>query len=160
MYCSSCGSAVPTGLSYCNRCGAEVNAKLTPRNAVEPLPPPIPENLVWAIVGVSVGGLGVLIGLMAVMKNVLHLPDGLVVAFSTLSFLILLLAEISFIWLLVSSQRRLHKRERDAEINRVKGSATKELGTPHERLLTEPALSVTEHTTRTLEPVYREGERE
>ena len=27
MYCSSCGTAVNPGLSYCNHCGAELNRK-------------------------------------------------------------------------------------------------------------------------------------
>jgi len=156
MYCSSCGSAVAASLSYCNRCGAEVNTKLSTRKAAEPQGPAFPENLVWAIVAVSVGGLGVLIGLMAVMKQALHLENEVITAFLILSFLILLVAEISFIWLLVSTQRRAHKREREPYVTEVKGGATKELGAPEDLLLTEPVLSVTEHTTRTLEPVYRE----
>ena len=160
MYCSSCGSAVAASLSYCNRCGAEVNTKASSRNAAAPPAPAFPESLVWAIVGVSVGGLGVLIGLMAVMKQALHLDTGVIITFSMLSFLILLVAEISFIWLLVSTQRRAHRRERETDVSEIKGGATRELGLPQDLLLTEPALSVTEHTTRTLEPVYRERKTE
>ena len=135
MYCSSCGSAVTPGLSYCNRCGAELTAKKSGSQNT----PQLPEYLVWSIVAVSVGGLGVLIGLMAVMKNELHLANGLIVLFSLLSFLLLLAAESIFIWLLLSSQRRAQSREKDAaDLTQLKGSAAKELGEGHERLLTEP----------------------
>jgi hypothetical protein len=161
MYCSSCGSAVPPGLSYCNRCGAELNAKLGPRNAGATKTPQVPEFLVWAIVAVSVGGLALLIGLMAVMKSELHFDNGLILLFSLLSFGLLLGAESIFIWLLLSSQRRAWSREREAaEITQLKGAATKELGEPQERLLNEPAISITEHTTRTLEPAPRERKSE
>lgn len=157
MYCSSCGSAVTPGLSYCNRCGSELTAKkFTPKNT-----PQLPESLVWAIVAVSVGGLALIIGLMAVMKNELHFDNQLILLLSLLSFLLLLAAETVFIWLLFNSARRAKLREQDAgDTAQFKGSETKELGEPQERLLTEPPVTVTEHTTRTLEPVYRERNRE
>jgi hypothetical protein len=153
MYCSSCGSAVTPGLSYCNRCGSELTAKkAAPKNSTQ-----LSESLVWAIVGVSVGGLALIIGLMAVMKNELHFDNQLIVLLSLLSFLLLLAAETVFIWLLLNSTRRAKLREPDSsDSTQLRGSATKELGEPQERLLTEPPVTVTEHTTRTLEPVYRE----
>lgn len=157
MYCSSCGSAVTPGLSYCNRCGSELTAKKSaPKNT-----PQLPESLVWAIVAVSVGGLALIIGLMAVMKNELHFDNQLILLLSLLSFLPLLAAETVFIWLLFKSARRAKLRDQDTvDMTQFKGSATKELGEPQERLLTEPPVTVTEHTTRTLEPVHRERNRE
>ena len=153
MYCSSCGSAVTPGLSYCNRCGAETSAKKPAANKESSLP----ESLVWAILGVSVGGLGVLIGLMAVMKNELHFDNQMILIILLLSFALLLAAESVFIWMLLNTVRRRNRREKEAvETVRVKGVATKELGEPPERLLVAPAASVTEEATRTLEPVYRE----
>jgi hypothetical protein len=46
-------------------------------------------------------------------------------------------------------------------LGRKKGAkeAAKELSETKAHLLPEPALSVTEHTTRTLEPVDREGQK-
>ncbi len=150
MYCSSCGAALTEGLSYCNRCGAEVSGK---RSTVPLKPAAIPESMVWAIVAVSVGGLALLIGLMAVMKTELKFSDGLIVLFSLLSFLLLLGAEGVFIWLLVRSKNA----DREAlKLTPPRELATKELGVAHGRALLEPKLSVTEHTTRTLESVYRE----
>jgi cytoskeletal protein RodZ len=117
----------------------------------------LPESLVWAIVAVSVGGLALLIGLMAVMKNELHFANGLILLFSLLTFVLLLGAESVFIWLLLSTHRRAQGRENDAaDSTQLKGTATRELSELQERLLAEPGVSVTEHTTRTLEPVYRE----
>lgn len=153
MYCSACGSAATPGLSYCNRCGAELNAKKSGSTKDSELP----ESLVWAIVAVSVGGLGVLIGLMAVMKNELHLSNGMIFIVSLLSFALLLAAESVFIWLLFNSARRAKLSEQNApDLTQLRKTTTKELAEPRERFLTEPALSVTEHTTRTLDPVQRE----
>ena len=161
MYCSSCGSAITPGLSFCNRCGAELNAKPATKQSGGAKDSQLRESLVWAIVGVSVGGLALLIGLMAVMKNELHFANGLIVLFSLLSFVLLLAAEIILVWLLLSSHRRAQNREKEADgITQLKGAATRELGEPQEGLLSEPSVSVTEHTTRTLEPVYRERKTE
>ncbi|SRR6266480_834981 len=157
MYCASCGSAVTPGLSYCNRCGAGLSTKSAANSSAGAKGSQLPESLVWAIVAVSVGGLALLIGLMAVMKNELHFANGLILLFSLLTFILLLGAESVFIWLLLNSQRRARSGENDAdEITQLKETTTRELREPAERLLAEPAVSVTEHTTRTLEPVYRE----
>lgn len=72
-----------------------------------------------------------------------------------LSFVPLPAAEIIFIWLLLRSKSGTGAREQEtADITQLK-KATKELYEPQEVLLTEPVVSVTEETTRTLEPVYR-----
>jgi uncharacterized paraquat-inducible protein A len=150
MYCSSCGTAVSPKLSFCNRCGAELNAK--ERSAIKPSET-LPESLVWAIVSVSVGGLAILIGLMAVMKQVLRFNDGLITALTLLSFLILIGAESVFIWLLLRSQK---SAKETGSLTQPKELATKELAETQARALNEVAPSITEHTTRTLEPAHHE----
>jgi hypothetical protein len=148
MYCSSCGTAVNQGLSYCNYCGAELNRK--PGGAGPKLSETTLESLVWAIVAVTVVGLGVVIGLMAVMKEVLHFNEGLIIAFSLLSFLSFLGIDCVFIWVLL----RLRIGDKEAGgVTQQKGISTTELGDTKARMLPEPLLSVTEHTTRTLDPV-------
>ena len=149
MYCPSCGSTITPGLSYCNRCGNELSAKKGDSSKIQ-----VPESLVWAIVAVSVGGLALIIGLMAVMKAELHFETPLIVGFTLLSFLTLLVAEIVFVWLIMKHARSLD-RNKDA-ITPLVSSTAKELGEVRERFLNEPALSVTEQTTRTLETVQRE----
>ena len=151
MYCLSCGTALTEGLSYCNRCGAEAGAQ----NRPVPPPSPIPEFLVWAIVGVSVGGLAILVGLIAVMKHS-GFNNGVIAGFSLLSFLLLLAAESVFIWLMVRS-KSLAKQP--SVLSQSQEFTTKELSERQIHALPEPVPSVTEHTTRTLEPVYRGAKR-
>jgi hypothetical protein len=154
MYCSSCGSAVKPGLSYCNYCGAEVNSKQRSPTRSSEAPQ---ESLVWAITAVTIVGLGGAIGLMAVMKEVLHFNDGLIIAFTLLFFLTFLAADAVFIWLLLRPKFRA--READG-MTKQKELATKELGEAKACALPEPLLSVTEHTTRTLEPADRQHKAE
>ena len=152
MYCSSCGSAVSPGLKYCNRCGAQLSSKKSAASKGSDLI----ESLVWAIVGVALGGLGLLIGLMAVMKHELQFENKMILLVVLLSFVLLLAAETVLIWLLLKSKGWTSKGDNETtEITQLKKAATKELDEPHERLLAEPSVSVTDQTTRTLEPVYR-----
>lgn len=146
MFCSSCGAAVTPGLNYCNRCGAGLSANeiTTPKLEL------FPDSLVWAIVSVSVGGLGVLIGLMAVMKEGLNFSPAMLVLFSLLAFLLLFGAEAVLIWLLLRSRK---DRKEAGDVAQLQGPFTRALN--EGRMPVEPAGSVTEHTTHTLEPVYR-----
>ena len=150
MYCSFCGAALTPGLSYCNRCGAELNAK--DRGATKPEQAP-QESLVWAIVAVTIVGLAGLIGLMAVMKEVLHFHDGLIIAFSLLVFLTVIGVDSVFIRLLLRSMNGERYPER---VTQPKAQSTNELIDAKPRALSEPAASVTEHTTRTMDPVGEE----
>ena len=146
MYCSSCGAAAKPGLTYCSRCGDELGAKTisgAKRAEVSP------ESLVWAIVAVSVGGLAILIGLLAVMKEA-GFSEGLIVGFTVMSFLILLAANSAFISLLFRSKKEA------AHITQAKGAGASELGAAQTGFFPEPAVNVTEHTTRTLEPANSE----
>ncbi|MFP5262509.1 MAG: hypothetical protein ACLGJB_11445 [Blastocatellia bacterium] len=106
----------------------------------------ITKNLLFFMTAVFVFGLGAIILLMMAMKMVFgaeYLP--LVIAFTLLSFLIMLGVEGVFVWML---------------LGRKKGAkeAAKELSEAKARSLPEPAFSVTDHTTRTLETVDREGQ--
>src|SRR5262245_50084996 len=86
-FCSSCGAVVKAGLSYCNHCGEEVNTKerkLTKQSDTSF------ESLIWAIVAVSVGGLAMLIGFAAVLKDVLQFDSGQIMGFIGFAFLMLM----------------------------------------------------------------------
>ena len=153
MYCSFCGTALTPGLSYCNRCGAELGAR--DRSAAGPKEAP-QESLVWGIVAVTVVGLGGIIGLMAVMKNVLQFNDGLIIVFSLLFFLAFLGVDAMFIWLLLRSKIGYRYGEGMAQ---QKVPSTIELSEARARVLPEPAASITEHTTRTMDPEDEERHR-
>ncbi len=151
MYCSSCGVAVAQGLSYCNYCGAKLNGKKGDR--VIKSSEIRPESLVGGMVVVFVFGLGAITLLMGMMKSVLNLNVGLILAITLLSFLIMLLLEGVFISLLL---RRKRGAAEAGDTVLLQQQATKELDASQVRVLPEPMPSVTEHTTRTFEPIYNE----
>lgn len=151
MYCSTCGVAVAQNLSYCNYCGA----KLSPAkgDSASETPEVRPELLVSAMAGVFILGLAAIVVLMGVMKTVLELPADRVLAFTLLPFLIMLLLEGVFLRLLF---RRKRRSEKASDAGMSKGQATRELDGAQARGLPEPVPSVTEHTTRVLDPIYNE----
>src|SRR2546421_4024210 len=122
MYCSACGVAVAQGLSYCNYCGAKLSgAKGDNVSASSEVKP---ELLVSGMIVVFVFGLLAITVLMGVMKAVLNLNVGQILAFTLLSFLIMLSLEGVFIRLL------LRRKRGTAEVGdtvQLKGQATKEL---------------------------------
>jgi predicted amidophosphoribosyltransferase len=150
MFCSSCGSSVSPSLTFCNFCGEKLNK--AKEHDEGQLPRATYDSLIWGIVGTTVGGLGVLIGLMAVMKETLHFNDGLILAFSLLSFSLIAAADASLITLLLRNTRRAKERNNEAEIREM---ITKELNAAQQRALREPAPSVSEHTTRSMETAYK-----
>jgi|SRR5215216_5595192 len=150
MYCSSCGASVVQGLSYCNFCGAKLSSEkgdsLIKSSEVKP------GFLVWGMIAVLVFGLVAITLFMMAMKMV-GLNVGQILAFMILSFLIMLLVEGVLIWQLLRHQRGA---EATGDIALSKEQATKELEAAQARVLPEARPSVTEHTTRSFEPIYRE----
>jgi len=151
MFCSTCGLTIAQDLSYCNHCGTSVGG-VKEREAWRELQQSL-DNVMWAIVGLTIVGLGVIIGLMAVMKEVLGFSIELIVAFTCVSFLMLIVAEAMFIRLFFQRMSALKKFGDNPRLNET---AAKELNEAQARQLTEPAASVTEHTTRNLESVLRQ----
>jgi hypothetical protein len=136
-----------------------------------------PDSLVWAIVSVFIVGLGGTIGLMAVMKDARTFDPGLIIGLSLLSFVAMLAVEGVLVYLLLSRRSRakettdpwkmyyqaisllLSRRsgaKETSEKSQLKAPILREHGIGNERALSEPSLSVTDHTTRTLEPAYRD----
>lgn len=152
MFCSSCGKAVIQNASYCNHCGSRANG------AKEPAAGKLSESslnvLLGGILGIPIAGLGIIIGLMSVMRKEMGFSNGLIIAFTSLSFLLMLAAEAAFIYMLWQYRAKTVKETRDnAQFKEVE---TKELGDARVRELPEPVPSVTEYTTRSFEPIHRE----
>lgn len=147
MYCPSCGAAVTPGLTYCNRCGAKLNQGERASKSSEVKP----ELVVSAMVATFIFGLFGLTALMGVLKVILQLQTGQILGVAAFSFLTMLLLEGAFITLLFR-RRRHEKADETGQLQR----ATKELDAAQSRILPEGMPSVTEHTTRAFEPIYRE----
>lgn len=148
MFCSTCGAEVLAGLNYCNRCGNELGG------ASKQSPTEI-ESFVWAIVGITVGGIGVIIGLMAVMKNVIGFNNDVIMLVTFMSFFLVAIANTAFIVLLL--KRNGVFRNKKENNDRLKEAATQKLvGMPAAQQLTDAMPpSIVEDTTRNLEPVMR-----
>jgi hypothetical protein len=146
MYCSSCGTALAPGLSYCNRCGGKLEAK---NQSIDKASEPRPDHLVAAMVFITTVGLFSIVALVALLRWTPQL-FGPIMAFAMLSFLLVLAIDSLFLWLLLRS-KKLSKAD-DAPIQ-LKERTTRELEAGQMNALSEPALSVTDHTTRTLAPV-------
>ena len=112
--------------------------------------------LVIGLFGVPIAGLGILIGLLTVMKKELGLGDEMIGIITLMAFVPLMTAELGLLWLLWSNSRsviRKPEKHRNAfSPNDVVVVGLPE-GMPQPVGLSVP--SVTEHTTRTLDAVPR-----
>ena len=148
MYCSSCGVAVTPNLTYCNHCGAKLSGDTASTKTTE-------LRAEWAMMSsmaaLFVCGLVAISILLGVMKAVLKFQDGPIMAFGFLSFLILIGLEAVYVTRLF---RVRHDVQKTADTPSLDRHTTKELEARSR--LSEPMGSVTDHTTRTLDPIYDE----
>ncbi|HEX6719225.1 MAG TPA: hypothetical protein VF088_19120 [Pyrinomonadaceae bacterium] len=147
MYCSTCGVSVAEGLSYCKSCGA----KLTQDNPAGNSSIVKPELLLRLMVVTFIFGLGIIAVLMGVMKVILGLPAEQVLGFMLFPFLLMLILEGVFMRLLLRGKSATERRTPAL----TKQQATNELDTAQGLALPEGMPSVTEHTTRAFEPIYK-----
>jgi hypothetical protein len=68
MYCERCGKKIDEALNFCNSCGAQLRKEKDEKETVL-------SSLVVALIVVSTSGLGVLVGLMAILLNTLRSPE-------------------------------------------------------------------------------------
>jgi uncharacterized paraquat-inducible protein A len=161
MYCSSCGKSVIPGLSYCNHCGYKLTAGKKAEYGT------ISEGsfnfLIAALLGLPIAGIGVLIGLLTVMKRELGMSDNVVATIAFFAFFLLTISELGLLKLLLSATKT--KARKAAKENFVEEPAARTLNEaqPFDTVQPAPGMasgmgsSVTENTTRNFEPVYRES---
>jgi predicted nucleic acid-binding Zn ribbon protein len=139
MYCSGCGNPLSPGLSFCNRCGTSLKERShNKNNAIA--------AYLTAITLIGISGLGLMFAGALVLRQAAALHDALVGFFMLFTFLIVLTTEI----LLVKQLSRLTEQSRQVFIP-SSNITQNELPQAQPRALGEPAPSVTESTTRTLE---------
>ena len=155
MYCPSCGKEVNSGLTFCNYCGVRLAAA---ENDPSALSVSSFNLLVGAMIAIPVLGLGLIIALMAVMKKGLEFRDDMIFVVIFMTFLLLFFAELGTILMLISKSRKPKAKpiKNQGEIPPRSVSAIDEVVIKGLNPTSfEGVPSVTEHTTRTLDAVYR-----
>ena len=154
MYCANCGTKLLHVLSYCNHCGANV----TTVKSREDTPPNDPiDTVVWVMVGMTVVLLGMGLGALVLIKDG-AIDEALGRIFVLLSFVAFVVVEGVLLWRLLylhklSKERRGLHAAIDSEQSELNAAQTRALNSPGEPV---PVPTVTEQTTRNLEPSYRE----
>jgi hypothetical protein len=159
MYCSSCGIEVTQELNYCNRCGANLNP---PANLVPQMPPPPPK-----LTGPTIAlGLTVVLSLAAIFGGIDNLalrgvhPTAIAwIAIISLGMVFGVAALFIRLWTNLLTNAAAHTQQPPAQLKKPQPAA--QLPAPQTGPMNVPLSSVTDHTTRTFEPAYRErAERE
>ena len=153
MFCSSCGTTITPGLSYCNRCGASL--KEQPIETTAKTGAIIAFLLAITIIGIA--GLGMMLGGALTLKRDAALGEDVVGMFMFFTFFIVSIIEFFLV-------RQLSKLISNPASKRA--SLPPPSAMPHElhpsvqpRGLAEAMPSVTENTTRTLEYARKEPPR-
>ena len=145
MFCAACGNVVNDKLNYCNNCGAKIakESEETPKSMMD--------NLLTSLVFVVLGGFGILVGLVSVLlKNGFDQKGIMLIA-------ALYLAALSGIcFMLLRSLPKII----DAKLN-PKNETPESYQPPQLAARTtaqleeyrEPAVSITENTTRTFDKI-------
>ena len=141
MYCSACGSPIAPGLSFCNRCGTSLKGRSDSAH------PGAIAAIVTAMVVVAVAGMGLLLGGPIALKREGGFNEDLIVLFMFLTFFICALSEI----FLYRQLGRITNSRREPAASYASPIMPVEFRSPQPLSLAEPAASVTENTTRTLE---------
>ncbi len=152
MYCPSCGSEIAVELKYCNRCGA--NLTLPAANAPTMMVAPrVKLGMPSIVLGLTtIGGLGIIFGGASEFARVGVNPVAIVwmVLFSMATL-------FGCIALMIRFWTKLITLQRDSVVSEpVRRSFVEK---PHAQQLPprlEGIPSVTENTTRTFSPIYRE----
>jgi len=146
MFCPSCGTAQE--LSYCTRCGANLNFGKT-SDQLKALNESV-ESTVWALVVVTIAVLGIMIGVIALLKQT-KLGDGVILLAVGLIFALLFGIDSVLIWQLLRINKRATGRDEPhldrLDTRMLKGRSENLLDRHHE----EHRVSAVENTTRTLE---------
>lgn len=155
MFCPSCGHEVNAGLSYCNQCGARLGPDTNPRV----LPASTYNLLVGGAIGIPIFGLGLIIGLIAALKNGMGFRDDFIFAMTFLMFVLLAIAEIGcFVMLLSRSRASKASKARKDQSWQLADASPRGLGGP--TFEPRPVGSITDHTTRTLGHAFRGDQKE
>lgn len=150
MYCLSCGAETNRALKYCSRCGASTapETELVPINLTKPA---LAIGLTVALI--TLGGFALLITGAVKLAEVFHVPDP-IMAIIVMGIATIVLCDIMLIRLLgrIVNASLAAKNDKPATLPKPQSrEAPRQLHPP-----LEPVASVTDHTTRTFAPAFRE----
>jgi hypothetical protein len=143
MYCSNCATPLTPGLSYCNRCGANLKEPEVSTTAVS--------AYLSAITAIAIAGLGVILGGAIALKNGAEFHEEMIGMFMFMSFIIIGIIELSLCRQLSRVSGSKKNRVQMPTQTPVDFRATATPRELHPRSLSDQVPSVTENTTRTLD---------
>jgi len=152
MYCPSCGNEITVELKYCNRCGANLSLPTTPQVvSVAPVRLAIPSIVLGLTI---VAGLGIIIAGAGELARQGVPPVALVwmVLFAVATLFGCTALLIRFLTKLLTLQREVIATQQPPQPSLNSRAQIQQLPP---RL--EPVPSVTENTTRTFSPAYKEA---
>ena len=151
MYCPTCGNEITVELKYCNRCGANLSL---PAATSPVMLAPVKLTVPSIVMGITIlGGLGVIFGAATEFaRQGLH-PAAIVwmVLFSAATLFGCMGLMIRFFTKMLSMNREISPSQVPRSIANDRQPVHH---LPPQRM--EPVPSVTENTTRTFSPIYRE----
>lgn len=150
MHCPACGKMLARRTKYCTHCGEQLRQE---ENAVIERLEKRFDDYVDGVFWITVFGLGLILGGMVVMKEVLHLNEKLIVAYMALSSLAFLTVFGICLKEVITLAKRKNKAQAEAEGEPFDTNELVETKAP--RSLGE-AISITDDTTRTLETEGKE----
>lgn len=146
MYCSGCGTFISDKLNYCKNCGAKL-AKQKDKSSTEP----ILESILTTLFLVVLFGLGILVGLVAVLlKN--DVAQQVVVMIA----IVYLAAVFGICYMLLSQIPKLINAELKSDNEMPESYQPPQISAKNTAQLEEhrePVMSVTDHTTRTFDKI-------
>jgi hypothetical protein len=145
MYCAHCGTPLTQGLSYCNRCGANLKEHTEVSTGAI-------SAFLTAITLIGIAGLGIMFGGALVLRKGANLSQELIGFFMLFTFMIVGMVEI----MLVRNLSKLTSAKETKNYFPASPPIQHDLRLTPGSPLGEPVTSVTENTTRTLEYIRRE----
>ena len=148
MFCPKCGKSVTDGLKYCNSCGVRLTRETEDKDGT---PGKMLDDILDTLFWFAMVGLGILVGLVAVLlsKDVkTEIVATIVIAYLTVIFGVCFMLARQVPKLIDAKLQRW-----GSSVDQETPSQLRPLTTAQLEEYREPAMSVTEHTTRTLDKV-------
>ena len=145
MYCAHCGTPLTQGLSYCNRCGANLKERTEVSTGAI-------SAFLTAITLIGVVGMVIMFGGALMLRKGAGLSQELIGCFMLFTFMIVGMIEI----MLVRNLSKLASAKETKNYFPAPPPVPQDLRLNQGMPIGEPVSSVTENTTRTLEYIRRE----